>query len=74
MQRPVLPVKSHRPARTVGFGKRDSARTVEFGKWDSARIVGFGKRACIFYGRTSFAGELKCRGQFSSPTLLLLHR
>jgi len=24
--------------------------------------------ACIFYGRTGSAGELKCRGRFSSPT------
>jgi len=30
--------------------------------------------ACIFYGRTDPAGELKCRGRFSSPTLLLLRR
>jgi len=28
--------------------------------------------ACIFYGKTDPAGELKCRGRFSSPTLLLL--
>ncbi len=28
--------------------------------------------ACIFYGRTGSAGELKCKGRFSSPTLLLL--
>jgi hypothetical protein len=28
--------------------------------------------ACIFYGRTGSSGELKCRGRFSSPTLLLL--
>ncbi len=30
--------------------------------------------ACIFYGRTGPAGELKCKGRFSSPTLLLLRR
>jgi len=54
------------PAWTVGFGKRDSARDSENG------ILMMIKPAYIFYGRTGSAGELKCRGRFSSPTLLFL--
>ncbi len=55
---PILYINSLRP-----FVRLSDATVLRFNS--------LAESACIFYGRTGPAGELKCIGRFSSPTLLL---